>query len=335
VADILRGVVGAAGSYVLGWVMPLAFATLTFVFLVLQPSGVQLDNSLLSGDATLALVAFGIAMLAGGLVLSALATPLYRLLEGYSWPRSWRAAGVRRQVERKKRLKKQIDDATTDLERALLAEKLDRFPIEEEQLAPTTFGNAMRAFETFGVDRYRLDSQAFWVELTTVVPDHLRGELGRARAAVDFFVAQVFLATLFSVASLVVWLRDPGGWPGPLLAAVVTVFLIPVFYRGAVASTTYWNSAVRALVNVGRTPLATQLGLLTPDTLADERLMWERVAALNYYPFEESWVTLLDEFRSTARTEPASEGNAQHQHTDGEAPAHAPAPREEPGQAPG
>lgn len=303
--DVLRGVIGATSSYVLGWVMPLAFATLTFLFVVLQPSGVALDESLLSGDAALALAAFGIAMLAGGLVLSALATPLYRLLEGYSWPRSWRATGVRRQLDRKKRLEKRLGEAATDLERALLTEKLDRFPIEKEQMAPTSFGNAMRAFETFGVDRYRLDSQAFWVELSTVAPDHLRGELGRARAAVDFFVAQVFLAALFSVASLVVWLRDPGGWPGSLIAAVVAVLLVPVFYRGALSSTTYWNGTVRALVNLGRPALAKQLGLHLPAALADERLMWERVAALNYYPFDESWTSLLDEFRaSPAADEP-------------------------------
>lgn len=296
--DILRGVIGATSSYVFGWVMPLAFATLTFLFLVLQPSGAGVDEPLLSGDATLALVAFGIAMLAGGLILSALATPLYRLLEGHSWPGTWRAAGVRRQSARQKALTLRLKAATTDLERALLAEKLDPFPIDAEQLAPTTFGNAMRAFETFGVDRYRLDSQAFWVELTTVVPEHLRAELGRARAAVDFFVAQVFLASLFSAASLMVWLHDVGGWPGSLVAAAVAAMLLPLFYRGAVTSTTYWNSTVRALVNLGRPALATQLGLSLPATLADERLMWERLAALNYYPFDEDWVTLLDEFRS-------------------------------------
>src|SRR5688572_3022287 len=128
--DILRGVIGATSSYVFGWVMPLAFATLTFLFLVLQPSGVEVDEPLLSGDATLALVAFGIAMLAGGLILSALATPLYRLLEGHSWPDTWRAAGVRRQVARQKALTLRLEAATTDLERALLAEKLDRFPID-------------------------------------------------------------------------------------------------------------------------------------------------------------------------------------------------------------
>jgi hypothetical protein len=190
---------------------------------------------------------------------------------------------------------------------------VDRFPIEAGQLAPTRFGNAMRAFETFGVDRYRLDSQAFWVELTTVVPDHLRGELGRARAAVDFFVAQVFLATLFAAASLVVWLGDPAGRAGSLVAGLVAAGLLPVFYRGAVASTTYWNSTVRALVNVGRPALAKQLGLRLPSALADERVMWERAAALNYYPFEESWVSLLDEFRArpdSEVTEDAGDGSA-------------------------
>jgi hypothetical protein len=297
VVDILRGAVGATSSYVFGWVIPLAFATLTFVFVVLQPSGVRLDDGIRSGDATLALVAFGIGALAGGLILSALATPLYRILEGHSWPRSWREAGLRRQEGRKRQLEVRLRDSTSDLERALVAERLDRYPIDDGHLAPTSFGNAMRAFETFGVDRYRLDSQGLWVELTAAAPEYLRGELGRARAAVDFFVAEVFLATVFAGASLAVWLSHPLRSPVPLVASVAAGAFVPLFYRGAVASTTYWDSAVRALVNLGRVPLAEQLGLRMPDTLADERLMWERVAALNYYPFDESWVTLLDEFR--------------------------------------
>jgi hypothetical protein len=297
VVDILRGAVGATSNYVFGWVIPLAFATVVFVFLVLQPAGVQLSDSILSGDAALALVAFGIGTLAGGLILSALATPMYRILEGHSWPRPLREVGLRRQRTRKSRLETQMRESTTDLERALVAERLDRFPIDDGHLAPTSFGNAMRAFETFGVDRYRLDSQGLWIELTTAAPEYLRGELGRARAAVDFFVAEVFLATVFAGASVAVWLTDPLGSPVPLVAAIAAAALVPVFYRGAIASTTYWASAVRALVNLGRVPLAEHLGLRMPDTLADERLMWERVAALNYYPFEESWVTLLDEFR--------------------------------------
>jgi hypothetical protein len=296
VVDILRGVVGAAGNYVLGWVMPVALALLAFVFLVLRPAGIVLDQGLLTGEGALALVTVAFAVLAAGLVLSALAGQLYRILEGYSWPRSWQARGRARESERKASLQRRVEHAESALDRALAAEQYDRFPVDDGQIAPTAFGNAMRAFETFGVDRYRLDSQAFWVELTTVAPDHLRAEIGRARASVDFFVAQVFLAAGFGVAAIVVWLTRPDAWPA-VVAGIVALLAVPVFYRGAVASTTYWHSTVRALVHLGRHDLAARLGLEVPQSLADERLMWERLAAFDFYPFDDSWATLLDEFR--------------------------------------
>jgi len=294
--DILKGVIGASGNYVLGWVMPLALTVATFVFLVLRPADLGPDVELLSGDGALWVITAALVVLAGGLVLSALAGPLYRLLEGYSWPKGWQQKGVQRQTGRKQRLQRHMDAAETDLERALAAERLDRFPVDEGQIAPTSFGNAMRAFETFGVDRYRLDSQAFWVELTTVAPDHLRAEIGRARASVDFFVAQVYLAALFGGAALVVWASHLHVWSA-LVVGMAAIGAAPLFYRGAVTSTTYWHSTVRALVNLGRHDLAAKLGLVVPPTLAAERVMWERVAALNFYPFELSWVTLLDGFR--------------------------------------
>lgn len=306
--DILKGVIGASGNYVLGWVMPLALTVATFVFLVLRPADLGPDVELLSGDGALWVITAALAVLAGGLVLSALAGLLYRVLEGYSWPKRSQQKGIQRQTTRKQRLQRQMDAADTDLQRALTAEQLDRFPIDEGQIAPTSFGNAMRAFETFGVNRYRLDSQAFWVELTTVAPDHLRAEIGRARASVDFFVAQVYLAALFGGAALVVWARDPR--VGSAMVAGIAAFgAAPLFYRGAVTSTTYWHSTVRALVNLERHDLAAKLGLTVPPTLAAERLMWERVAAFNFYPFDHSWVTLLDEFRHPNKLQPTEEEN--------------------------
>lgn len=294
--DILKGVAGTAGNYVLGWVMPLTFAVVSFVFLVLQPAGLGLGESVLGGEAVLATVGLALAVLAGGLVLSALAGHLYRFLEGYSWPSAMRVKGIERQKARKQRLQRQLALAGSDLERELIGERLDRFPTESGQIAPTSLGNAIRAFERFGVDRYRLDSQAFWVELTTVAPGQLRTEIGRARASVDFFVAQVYLAAAFGAAALVVWLREPHHWSG-LAGAIVAWLAVPLFFQAAVASTTYWRSTVRALVNLGRVDLAARLGLALPATLADERLMWERLAGFNYYPFDESWVSSLDDFR--------------------------------------
>ncbi len=54
---------------------------------------------------------------------------------------------------------------------ALLNEQLHRYPLDDRQVIPTRLGNAIRQFEEYGYDRYRLDSQVLWHELNAAVPD--------------------------------------------------------------------------------------------------------------------------------------------------------------------
>ena len=300
-ADLLKGIIGSVSQLLLNWVWPILLAGLIYFYLLVLPSLSDLATNLFTDNGVAASLLLAFGALTAGFVMNALSTPLYRVLEGYYWPRRLSDWGKGRQLQKHSRLKAQAE-TVVGVDQALLAEQLDRFPADLSQLAPTSFGNAMRAFETFGVDRYRLDSQAFWAELTNVVPASLRDEVGRSRAGVDFFVSLTFVSAGFAVAALVTFAAE--GEARFLIAAAAALILIPACYRGALLSTAYWRNTCCAVVNLGRKPLAEGLGLVLPPTLAQERVMWERVAGLNFYPFEQDWVDTLDEFRPEVHSPP-------------------------------
>jgi hypothetical protein len=61
--------------------------------------------------------------------------------------------------------------------------------------------------------------------------------------------------------------------------------------------TSYWDSAVRALVHLGRHPLASAYGLVVPDSIDAERNMWQLLAAFSVYPYDPAWSDQLDVHR--------------------------------------
>lgn len=224
--DIAKGVLGGAWTLLVGWILPTAL-NLAVLITTLLPTlrsvpGLGRAANFAGGEAALASLTASVML---GLVLNALQNPLYRLLEGYLlWPSFAYERGRRRHGDRRRhlanrllvmRLERRASEgelspaAAADLERlqaspqlarhrdldrrsairrALLQEQLARYPVDEGQLAPTRLGNAIRRFEEYAQDRYRLDSQLLWHELTATAPEEARRQVDTARASVDFFV---------------------------------------------------------------------------------------------------------------------------------------------------
>ncbi len=164
--------------------------------------------------------------------MSALSTPLYRLLEGYTWPAGLRRRGIERARMRRQSIERRLKEVA-GLDRALMLER------------PATY---------------------------------LSAGLGAA-ACVTAVVA------------------PQGPDAGVLAIGIGSLILVPIWYRSAASSSTYWDATVRALVNVGRVPLATALGLQLPVSVEQERRMWELVVAFDYYGFNARWADRLIEFR--------------------------------------
>ncbi|WP_199548330.1 hypothetical protein [Streptomyces sp. N35] len=287
--DIAKGVLGGGWALLVGWVLPSAINLAVFFFAVapsLEELGLMRRLWPSSQSSTMTLLLVCAVLL--GLVLSALQQPLYRILEGYVlWPQRAYDRGLRTQRARRQRLADRVaEPGHPSLRLAVLQEQLSRYPIGDEQIAPTRLGNAIRRFEEYGHDRYRLDTQVLWNELTSAAPGPAVRQTETARTPVDFFVALLYGHALLALTALAALAVEPSAY-GPLVpTAVLALVLVPVWYRSAVVATDEWAAAVRALVNVGRKPLADALGLVLPKELAEERRMWQLVTRMSRRPYQ-------------------------------------------------
>src|SRR5512144_2531094 len=109
-SEVLKGLATGGWPFLVGWLLPSSVATSLFVFFVLPSLDrlpVARDVAELRGVAGGLTLAF--AAVAFAVILSSLAVPLYRLLEGYSWPRPLRMLGRRRHLKRRLRIKAEYD----------------------------------------------------------------------------------------------------------------------------------------------------------------------------------------------------------------------------------
>lgn len=323
-SDVLKGVAGG-WTFLVSWVFPAAlawsaFALVAFPHMQTIPLLKEVGSTSASNQA---LVLLGASILTG-LLLSTLSTPLYRVLEGYvAVPASVAAWLRRRQYASWKKLSDDLaqllstrktvtsssvpdDQIGIGVQIGLARERLRRFPTDPRQFGPTKFSNALRAIETYGWDRYRLDSQTMWSELQAAVPEGLRGESERARAPINFFVSLVYLSIVEALVCLLTAIVGSSGHAALLFLGILALALVPVWYRLAVLNTRFLLAVVQATVNVGRIGLAASMGLAIPSTLAEERDMWERLYWFIAAPFKSEYVADLDDDRR--RDAPARSG---------------------------
>ena len=224
--------------------------------------------------AATTLIAFAVILLA---MASALASrPLYRLLEGYTLPWKIHLMLLRKQARQWKVLRRQLQRAEgrpkLRHQYSLIQEQLSDYPSDRRDLLPTRLGNAFKAMEDYGYDRFRLDSQTLWYELHSVLPARLRKDSEDARAGVDFFGA--LLAHLVALAVIGCLIAITEGSALAFLVAVASCVLTRPTYSAAVKNMTDWRFSVQALINVGRPNLAKALGYSLPTTLDKEGKFW-------------------------------------------------------------
>lgn len=179
------------------------------------------------------------------------------------------------------------DLARTTVQRGMLRERLRRYPVDDAQVAPTRLGNAIRQLEEYGYQHYRLDSQALWYELTATAPKQLGQQVDVARAGVDFFVCLLFGNLLVAGIALAAVSASDARAGTLLITAGVLIVASGLWYRLAVITTDDWALAVRALVDVGRKPLAAALGFQLPKAIDQEREMWQQYCRFVRRPYED------------------------------------------------
>ena len=164
------------------------FSLLVFPSITFLP--VASDISKLGDGPKIAILIF--AALGLGVLLNAMSTPMYRVLEGYlGWPRWLVKEAKKRKVASRDRLVAALDAAIKEedrLETGKLLERLQRFPVSNNRVVATRLGNAMRGLETIGSSMFNLDTQALWTELRSSVSSAMVDDLDSARANVYVFI---------------------------------------------------------------------------------------------------------------------------------------------------
>ena len=296
---IAKGAIEGAWTLIVGWVLPCAASLLLFEVLVFPTLGgatiTKTVSGLLGEDGALLLLA-AVVM---GWFLSTLSTPLYRVLEGYKgWPKTLRDSRIRHHQRERTQRKATADRAIEgSIECAQAYEELYKYPLAPGQVLPTRLGNAIRAFECYGQDRYQLDAVRLWPHLVSCSPDALTTETNKARSEVDFFICLFYTQLMVSIAAAITLIAQPGAWRQLVSATLVGLMVAALSYQGAVSATNSWSAAVRAIVDLSRGALAAAYGLAIPESVEDERRMWEYLSWYLGYPYTPESARRMNEFR--------------------------------------
>lgn len=306
--DLFKALTGSLSRFVFAWMIPSVVTLGVFwLFLFDAVHEVWPFREIASAGKSDP-VESGLLFVFFVLVLSILfaysSLPIYRPLEGYSLPARVKATMQRRHQREWHRLQwhLQRENQTGQPMDGLIIERMNYYPVTLGRVAPTRLGNALKAMESFGVTRYGLDSQSLWYELQAVVPETTRRQTEEGRAPVDFFVSSIAHMSLLSAGSLLIAVTQHD--LHALLLFSGTAAVVPLSYRLAVKNVKDWTGSVRALVNLGRRPLAERLGLNMPSSLGDEKEMWASFLwAIE--GLDAGIVPLYDHYRMPAQNQPS------------------------------
>lgn len=228
---------------------------------------------------------------------------LYRCLEGYLPPLSWRRRSKLRNARRiatlrgrAGRLRARLRARPTPRDERDYTETMEllaNLPPTPSEALPTRFGNAIRAFEMYPREVYGADGVRLWLHVATLVPKELLASVNDARAVVDCMVNGTFLAIVIALSTLGRIIRDFPWSSVPAAVAARSVLDLParvsrfdlavvlvaivaacLCYRVAVALVPAWGQAVKACFDVGLPELATKLGFKLAETEGQRRAFW-------------------------------------------------------------
>jgi len=177
----------------------------------------------------------------------------------------------------------------------------------DDKLLPTKVGNAFRVMESYGSTNFGLDSQILWHELVAEASPPLLDALNDAELHADTYLSLYWSSLGFTALSGlalvdVVATESPNG-VGLGIAVAAGLGLSVMSYRGLIGSAVEWGTVVRAVVNTCKEPLRRKYGLKVPDSVEDERALWEALTGFVYYG-DHDRAKELDRWRSTEAQAP-------------------------------
>jgi hypothetical protein len=297
--------------FVIGFFLPALLFALALLALFSDVSPLQEVLSSVAEKKNLEnLVYFALAVWVLSVLLLMVNHLQYRVLEGYAWPFDRILGSLKRERKRFLSRKRRFDRLNEEWDRekdrfqkhkeyAELEQFLVKsFPTKEENLLPTRFGNAIRAFEVYSSDVYGADSIPLWPHLLTVMSKDLKGAIDEARAQVDFLVNVCFLSTLLlliAAARLVVFVVAAGPLSADFarlttltslyyaLVVLGSTAVCMIAYRWSIPQIYLWGALVKAAFDCYLPALAERLGYQLPQTEAEQREFWRAVSEMTIY----------------------------------------------------
>lgn len=164
----------------------------------------------------------------------------------------------------------------------LMIELVQNFPDSEVWLLPTSFGNAIRAFEVYPRLMYGVDAIPTWSRLLTVVPVDYRKLIDDAKAIVDLWINLLFITTFIFIEYWIIIynLRE-------LKLAWIPLFLILfafICFSRATNAAIRWGDFVKAAFDIYLPELKDKLGFtLTDEDKIESKLMWQKFSQAVIY----------------------------------------------------
>jgi hypothetical protein len=298
-------------NFIVGFFVPTLLAALAFMGLFRDVPPIKpLYDQVVGGIKWDELAEFVLAVWVVAILLMLLNHLIYRVAEGYVGPFAWvgsrRRSGRRRDKlsERRKALiQKEADPNTSGAQKEELSKQIDaidlkliyHFPPAQFPTLPTRFGNTIRAFESYPVIVYGVDSIAAWLRLTAVLPKQSASATADARAEVDFFLNIFFFSVIIAllasgrlikvaIESCVAGGANCADVPWDLLWYLTGGIAIAwLAYEGAVWRAVAWGDLIKSAFDLYLPKLAHILGYTLPDTLEKRREFWREFSMMALY----------------------------------------------------
>lgn len=155
-------------------------------------------------------------------------------------------------------------------------------PSRISEVMPTRLGNILKSAELYPNVRYKLDAVLVWPRLYNLFPESFVKTLVEAKSAMDFMLMISILGGAFGLVAGIYLLVACAPWWLFLLCAWGGSAVAGMAYQGILGSARLYAEQIRTAFDLYRHELLKQMRLKLPDSLSDEKVVWDAVNQLLY-----------------------------------------------------
>jgi hypothetical protein len=269
-----------------------------------------------------------------GFFISSINTPLIRFYEGYyRFQKEYLFNPLlKRQLKRFSDISERLKQKTcVDSEYVKLQLEVHFYFPPKDKVMPTKLGNLFAAFEWYSKKRYGIDSVAFWPRLISVIPEGYSKIIDDAKSSFDFLINTSFFMFILGIESIIfayilsaqqcflalkncllfgfedtsalLFLPFLDCWIASIkintilwyvVVVIIAFFLAYLLYLSAISAAYSLGEVIKSCFDLYRRDLLVQMGITLPESLDEEKRLWDDLAKFIIYnepveiPFKET-----------------------------------------------